>query len=105
MNRSRIKLLVTLVLPAVVLAIVGSTTLCDARARTSATAYTSVGISNSTVVNASGDPDLPQIDKPPATTKQSSRIVLGRGGRLSPAVIGLGWTGRIWATLYLKAAF
>jgi hypothetical protein len=104
MTRSRNKLLITLVLSAVALAIVGSSTICDARARTSASAYTSVGISNSTVVTASGDPDLPQIDKPAATSKQSIRL-FWRGGTLSPAVIGWSWTGRIWATLFMRAAF
>ena len=104
-NRNRIKLLVTLVLFVLAATAAGITSQADARGHSSPGASSHVSATRPGAGIASGDPDAGQgITPPPLPTNHLRRIRgsedSGRGGLF-------GWvrlTGRIWATLYLKAA-
>ena len=106
-NQNRIKLLITLVL--FILAAISALTasLADARG------FNDPGASSRSVTMrpgvdlASGDPDDGQGVKVPNTSNGTKRMVQGRSeagwDRRGPIDWGY-WAGRIWATLYLKAA-
>jgi hypothetical protein len=99
MNRNRIKLLITLVLFTVVMAATWTATQADARGLSpGASASLSVAKPGATV--ASGDPDAGQgYQAPGQLLKRIQRVP----GGLTAADWVL-WAGRIWATLYLRAA-
>lgn len=105
-NRNRIKLLVTLVLFVLAATAAGITSQADARGHSSPGASTHVSATRPGADLASGDPDAGQgITPPPLPSSTQCRQIrgsegLGRGG----LVDWVRWTGRIWATLFLKAA-
>jgi hypothetical protein len=103
MNCHRIKLLITLVLSVVVVAVVWTSSPADARG-SSRDAPGFVSAVGPGVTLTSGDPDIGQGVAPPPhpTQGKSSQVVAGgsaKGSLLS------GWVfraSRIWATLYLS---
>lgn len=99
MNRHRIKLLVTLVLFTVVLAAAWTATKADARGL-SPGASTAFSIAKPGATVTSGDPDAGQGYQPPGQTLKRIQRVPG-GGTTADWVR---WAGRIWVTLYLRAA-
>jgi hypothetical protein len=105
MNRHRIKLLIALVLFTVALAAVWTSSQADARGLTSLGASSGLIATKPGATVASGDPDIGQgyVPHPPAQ-KQLHRLPWGGTaiGRTSDGWVQ--WIGRIWATLYLRAA-
>ena len=103
MNRRRIKLLVTLVLLSLAATSAGMVSQADARGQSSPGASSQFSATRPDAAIAAGEPDAPTgvAPPPPPTVKQ-----LQRGREESGhGMVGLWtrWTGRIWATLYLKA--
>ena len=105
MNPNRIKLLVTLVL-FMLAANAWMPSQADARGLSSLGASSHLIATRPGVGLASGDPDAGQgaLPPPPPAMKQL-RHPLG-GGVVSGPALGewVQWTGRIWATLFLRAA-
>lgn len=106
-NRNRIKLLVTLVLFVLVATAAGITSQADARGHFSPGASSHVSATRPGADLASGDPDAGQGISPPPGSPSSNKMRQhggigdwGRGG----LVDWVRWTGRIWATLFLRAA-
>jgi len=105
-NRNRIKLLVTLVLFILAATSAWMTSQADARGHSSPGASSHVSTTRPGADLASGDPDAGQGIKPPPIPDANQLRQIrgnedsGRGG----LVDWVRWTGRIWATLYLKAA-
>lgn len=96
MNRHRIKLLITLVLFTVAVAAVWTPPQAAARG---------IGTMRPDATMTSGDPDIGQGIAPPPPSTKGMRLQPGSGiakGRTFGAWAL--WTGRIWATLYLRAA-
>jgi hypothetical protein len=105
MIRDRIKLLITLVLFTVVLAAVWSSSRVEARALSGRGASSNLGTMRPGVAPASGDPDIGQgVVGPPApgvkSLRESPGSGIAKGQTFGEWVL---WTGRIWATLYLRA--
>ena len=105
MNRNRIKLLVTLVLFILAATSAWMTSQADARGHSSPGASSHLSATRPGAGLAAGDPDAGSgvAPPPPPSVKQLRQIEgsedSGRGG-----LVGwVRWTGRIWATLYLKA--
>jgi len=106
MKRIRIKLLITLVLFTLAVASAWTTSPADARGAVSPGASNHLSATKPGAVLASGDPDAGQgiVPPPPPSLKQARRL-RGQGIVRGPAFIEwVQWTGRIWATLYLRAA-
>jgi hypothetical protein len=105
MNRRRIKLLIALVLFTVALAAVWTSSQADARGLPSLGASSSLSAAKPGATVASGDPDIGQgcVPRPPSL-KQSRQ--LPGGGNANGWTFGgwVRWIGRIWTTLYLRAA-
>jgi hypothetical protein len=105
-NRSRIKLLVILVLFVLAATSAWMTSQADARGHSSPGASSHLKATRPGADLASGDPDAGQgiVPKPTPGTNQMRQLRgsgdWGRGG----LVDWVRWTGRIWATLYLRAA-
>jgi len=105
-NRNRIKLLVTLVLFVLAATSAWMTSQADARGHLSPGASSHVSATRPGADLASGDPDAGQGHAPP-TLPSPNRLRQVRGSEDSGRgglVDWVRWTGRIWATLYLKAA-
>jgi len=106
MNRSRIKLLVTLVLFMLAVTSAWSTSQANARGLSSS------GASNHLVATppgaglASGDPDSGQgvAPLPSPSVKQLCWLPSGRKASGMPLLEWARWTGRIWASLNLRTA-
>jgi hypothetical protein len=105
-NRHRIKLLIALVLFILAATSAWMTSQADARGLSSPGASSHLSATRPGVDLAAGDPDDDQgvAPPPPPATKE----LRGMAGSRSPAPRGFvdwfRWTGRIWATLYLRAA-
>jgi hypothetical protein len=104
-NRIRIKLLVTLVLFILAATSVWMTSQADARGHYGPGASSHISATRPGAGLAAGDPDAGQgvAPPPPPSLKQMGLrgdVESGRG----VLVDWVQWTGRIWATLYLKAA-
>ena len=102
MNCHRIKLLITLVLSMVVVAVVWTSSPADARGSSRDASVMSVVGPGVTLT--SGDPDIGQGVVPPPHPSQgkSTQVVAGGIAKGSPLS---GWVfraSRIWATLYLS---
>jgi hypothetical protein len=104
-NRSRIKLLVTLVLFILAATSAWMTSQADARGHSGPGASSHLSATRPGADLAAGDPDAGSgvAPPPPPSLKQMRQTCAsedsGRGG-----LVGwVQWTGRIWATLYLKA--
>ncbi len=107
MNRHRIKLLITLVLFTLAVASAWVTSPADARGAWGPGASNHLSATKPGATLASGDPDAGQgVSPPPPSLKLKQCVpVPGRGVAGSPAFIDwVRWTGRIWATLYQRAA-
>lgn len=108
MNRHRIKLLVTLVLLILAATSVLTTSQVDARGLASPGASNHLSATRPGVDIAAGDPDGGQgggIQPQPPTTSKKLVDLRGNGGRVSAGLAEwINWTGRIWATLYLRAS-
>ena len=105
MNRNRIKLLVTLVLFILVATSAWMTSQADARGNSSPGASSHFVATRPGAGLAAGDPDGGSgiTPPPPPSLRQSRQVDGGEGlGRVSPGE-WIRWTGRIWATLYLKS--
>lgn len=106
-NRKRIKLLITLVLFTMAVASTWWTSHADARGLSSSGTS---GVSIATRPGASlacGDPDGSQSGvspPPPPTAKQAKWLLSGPKAGGMPLNGWVQWTGRIWATLGLRAA-
>ncbi|MGH7730717.1 MAG: hypothetical protein ACRENJ_05630 [Candidatus Eiseniibacteriota bacterium] len=103
MNRNRIKLLVTLVLFILAATGAGMLSQADARGHSGPGASSHLNATRPGADLAAGEPDAGSgvAPPPPPTMKQlCASADRGRGGLVEWAR----WTGRIWATLYLKAA-
>ena len=106
MNRQSIKLLVTLVLLMLAVTSAWLTSQADARG------LSSPGASNRLVATrpgaglACGDPDAGQgvAPPPPPTVKQQRWLQPGGTEAGMPLLDWVRWTGRIWATINLRAA-
>lgn len=105
-NRSRIKLLVTLVLFILAATSAWMTSQADARGLSGPGASSHVSASRPSVDLASGDPDDDQgVAPPPPPTTKDLRGTAASGGSAPRGIVDwVRWTGRIWATLYLRAA-
>lgn len=106
MNRQRIKLLVTLVLLTLAVTSVWLVSQADARGLSSPGASSSLVATRPGASLASGDPDSPQggVAPPPPPTTKSMRGPVEESGRATLIDSWVQWTGRIWATMKLKAA-
>ena len=101
MNRHRIELLITLVLFTVVSAAVWTSSPSEARGRFGLGAANGWISTKPAATPTSGDPDIGQAtpQPPPKLPKSFS----GSGNAKSHGPMGwVSWTGRIWATLYLR---
>jgi hypothetical protein len=104
-NRNRIKLLVTLVL--FMLGVTGAwlTSQADARGLSSPGASSHLAATRPGASLACGDPDAGQgvAPQPTPSTKQLSQLPSGPQAGGVPLLEWVRWTGRIWATLNLRA--
>lgn len=102
----RIKLLITLVLFTVALAAVWTTNQADARGLSGPGASSVLGVSKPGATTAAGDPDAGAgVSPPPPPTVKQNRLLPGRGNAGWMALTEwIRWAGRIWATIYLRAA-
>ena len=105
MNRNRTKLLVTLVLFTLAVASTWWAPQADARGLSSSgTSGVSIAARPGAGL-ACGDPDGSQVSPPPPpTAKQSKWLPSGPKAGGMPLNGWVQWTGRIWATLGLRAA-
>jgi hypothetical protein len=105
MNRNRIKLLVTLVLFILAATSAWMTSQADARGLTGPGASSHLSASRPGVDLAAGDPDDDQgiAPQPPPNTKSIRGMAVGGSREPRAFVEWIRWTGRIWATLYLRA--
>lgn len=105
-NRNRIKLLVTLVLFILAATSTWMTSQADARGQRSPGASSHFSAMRPGAGLAAGDPDDGQgvAPPPPPTTKQLRQIGGGASSGRDILLDWVRWTGRIWATLYLKAS-
>ena len=104
-NRNRIKLLVTLVLFTLAVTSAWPSSQADARGLKSPSASSHFVTTRPGASLASGDPDAGQncTPPPPPTTKQQSWLPVGWEARGTTLIDWARWTGRIWATLNLRA--
>ena len=104
----RIKLLITLVLFTVAVAAVWMSTQADARGLMGPGASSVQSSARPGAQIASGEPDAGQgytAPPPPPPQLKQSRWLPGNGdSRASTIIDWFRWAGRIWATLYLRAA-
>ena len=106
MNPNRIKLLVTLVLFMLAVTSAWMPSQADAWGLSSLGASGHLVATRPGVGLASGDPDAGQgAAPPPPPGMKQLRHLLGGGVGSGPALgEWVQWTGRIWATMFLKAA-
>jgi hypothetical protein len=105
MNRHRIKLLITLVLFTVAMAAVWTSSQAAARGLSGPGGSSGIGWTRPDATPASGDPDIGQGITPPPPGMKNVRLHPGEGiakGRTFGEWVL--WTGRIWASLYMRAA-
>jgi hypothetical protein len=105
MNRHRIKLLITLVLFTVALAAVWTSSQAGARGLSGPGASSVLSANSPGATPAAGDPDIGQGIAPPPPTMKHMRRHPGSGTAKGQTLSEwVRWTGRIWVTLYLRAA-
>ena len=104
MRLNRIKLLVTLVLFTLAVTSIWMTSRADARGLPSPGASKFLSATRPDAAPASGDPDAGSgVAPPPPPGMKQLRQLPGSG--MAPALSDwVQWAGRIWATLYLRAA-
>ena len=106
-NRSRIKLLVTLVLFILAASSAWMTSQADARGHSGPGASSHLSATRPGADLAAGDPDAPDggVAPPPPPSMKRMGQLRGSGDSGRDGLMAwVRWTGRIWATLYLKAA-
>ena len=105
-NRFGIKLLVTLVLLILAATSAWMTSQADARGSTSPGASSHLSATRPGAGLAAGDPDGGQgvTPPPPPSMKQMGELQVSGDSARGVLLDWVRWTGRIWATLYLKAA-
>ena len=106
MNRIRIKLLVTLVLFILAATSTWMTSQADARGQQAPGASSHFSVTRPGAGIAAGEPDAGSgiAPPPPPTMKQLRQQRTDGGGSRGDLAGWFRWTGRIWATLYLKAS-
>jgi hypothetical protein len=105
MNRNRIKLLVTLVLFILAGTSTWMASQADARGPQGPGASSHLSATRPGAGLAAGEPDGGSggITPPPPPTLKQMRQQREGGGGSGDVATWFRWTGRIWATLYLKA--
>ena len=107
MKRHRIKLLITLVLFTLAAASAWTTSSADARGALGPGASGHLSATKPGATVTGGDPDTGQgaVPPPPSLKLKQCRPLPGRDAGGSPTLYDwVRWTGRIWATLYQRAA-
>ena len=104
-NRHRIKLLVTLVLFILAATSTWMTSQADARGHQGPGASYHLSATRPGAGILAGEPDAGSgiVPPPPPTMKQLSHQRMESGSSRGSLAPWFQWTGRIWATLYLKA--
>ena len=102
MNPKSIKLLITLVLFILAATSAWMTSVADARGLASPGASRGLASASPGDGQVSGDPDSPQVSPTPPPTPM--KVPVARAAASPGRYDWVAWTGRIWATLFARAA-